>query len=58
VRSYRAEMKAPENARLLALLAALSHQTDFAVGCYCPDEDHCHRSTLRELLREHGATIA
>lgn len=58
VKRYRAEMKRPEAARLLALLAALSHQSNFAVGCYCEDESHCHRSVLRELLREHGATMA
>lgn len=57
-RRYRAEMKRPEPARLLALLAALSRQTDFSVGCYCADEAHCHRSILRELLAEHGAQIA
>jgi uncharacterized protein YeaO (DUF488 family) len=54
---YRAEMAAPENARLLDLLAALSHQANFAVGCYCADESRCHRSVLRELLLERGATI-
>lgn len=58
VRRYRAEMKRPEAARLLTLLAALSHRTDFSVGCYCADEAHCHRSVLRELLLEHGASIA
>jgi len=57
-RKYRAEMAKPENARLLALLAALSQQADFGVGCYCPDEDRCHRSVLRELLVEHGAKVA
>lgn len=57
-RRYRAEMKRPEAARLLALLAALSRQTDFAVGCYCEDEARCHRSVLRTLLQEHGAEIA
>lgn len=57
VRKYRAEMKEPENARLLAFLAALSHQTSFSVGCYCEDEAHCHRSLLRELLREQGADV-
>jgi uncharacterized protein YeaO (DUF488 family) len=51
-------MKRPEPARLLALLAALSHQTNFAVGCYCADESHCHRSVLRALLLEHGAELA
>jgi len=58
VKRYRAEMKKPEAARLLTLLAALSRQTNFSVGCYCADESHCHRSVLRELLREHGAVIA
>jgi len=47
----------PDNARLLAFLAAASHQMDFAVGCYCADENHCHRSILRELLRENGASL-
>lgn len=56
-RKYRAEMKAPEPARLLDLLAALSHQTNFAVGCYCENEDRCHRSILRALLEERGAEI-
>lgn len=58
VRKYRAEMKRPEAAHLLTLLAALSHQTNLAVGCYCEDESHCHRSVLRELLKEHGADLA
>jgi uncharacterized protein YeaO (DUF488 family) len=57
-RKYRSEMKAPENARLLALLAALSHQTNVSVGCYCADENRCHRSILRELLVENGARLA
>jgi uncharacterized protein YeaO (DUF488 family) len=56
-RKYRAEMKQPEPSRLLDLLAALSHQTSFAVGCYCENENRCHRSILRELLRERGAKI-
>lgn len=57
VRRFRAEMKEPERARLLDLLAALSHQTNMAVGCYCADEARCHRSVLRELLTERGAAI-
>jgi uncharacterized protein YeaO (DUF488 family) len=55
VRRYRAEMKAPERARLLDLLAAMSHVTNFSVGCYCEDESRCHRSVLRELLADRGA---
>jgi uncharacterized protein YeaO (DUF488 family) len=57
-RKYRAEMHSPERARLLDLLAALSHQTNFTVGCYCEDESRCHRSILRRLLAERGAEIA
>jgi uncharacterized protein YeaO (DUF488 family) len=57
-RKYRAEMAAPEADRAIALLAALSHQTNFSVGCYCENEAHCHRSVLRELLVEHGAALA
>ena len=57
-RRYRAEMSQPEAARSLDLLAALSRQADFSVGCYCEDESRCHRSVLRELLAERGADIA
>jgi uncharacterized protein YeaO (DUF488 family) len=56
-RKFRAEMKAPEAGRLLDLLTALSRQTDFSLGCYCPDEARCHRSVLRELLEERGADV-
>jgi uncharacterized protein YeaO (DUF488 family) len=57
-RRYRAELRAPERQRLLALLAALSQSADFSVGCYCEDERRCHRSVLRALLAEHGARVA
>jgi uncharacterized protein YeaO (DUF488 family) len=54
---YRAEMAAPDASRVLDLLAALSHSASFSVGCYCADESRCHRSVLRELLRERGAEV-
>jgi uncharacterized protein YeaO (DUF488 family) len=57
-RKYRAEMAAPDASRTLDLLAALSHQTNFSVGCYCEDETRCHRSVLRALLAERGASLA
>jgi uncharacterized protein YeaO (DUF488 family) len=57
VKRYRAEMKDAKSDRLLALLTALSRQTNFSVGCYCETEERCHRSILRELFREHGADI-
>ena len=56
-RKYRAEMATPECARTIDLLAALSHQASFSVGCYCEDEARCHRSLMRELLVERGASI-
>ena len=56
-RQFHAQMKQPEASHLLDALAALSHQTSFAIGCYCEDENHCHRSVLRQLLAERGAKI-
>ena len=58
VKAYRREMARPEASRLLDLLAALSHQTNLSVGCYCVREDRCHRSILRELLAARGAALA
>jgi uncharacterized protein YeaO (DUF488 family) len=56
-RKFRAEMAKPEASATLNLLAALSHNAAMSVGCYCEDESHCHRSVLRELLRERGANL-
>ena len=56
-RRYRAEMATPDNVHTIALLAALSARTNLSVGCYCPDETHCHRAVLRELLVAAGAQI-
>lgn len=56
-RKFVAEMKKPEASRSLDLLAALSHQTNMSIGCYCEDESRCHRSILRELLVERGADV-
>lgn len=58
VRRYRAEMAAPAPRHDLALLAKLSHSTDFSVGCYCEDEQRCHRSVLKQLLADEGAKLA
>lgn len=57
-RSYRKEMKEPAAQHVLQVLAQLSQRTDLSVGCYCEDEARCHRSILRELLRDLGAEIA
>ncbi|MBA0225015.1 DUF488 family protein [Stenotrophomonas maltophilia] len=57
-RHYKAEMKAPDAAHALDLLAAMSQHSDISVGCYCEDEAHCHRKALRELLVARGAMLA
>jgi len=57
VKRYRAEMKDPDSSRILDLLAALSHTSQFSVGCYCEEESRCHRSVLRQLLLERGAAV-
>ncbi len=54
---FRAEMSRPDASRELDLLAALSHQTNMSLGCYCEKEEKCHRSVLRELLAERGADL-
>jgi uncharacterized protein YeaO (DUF488 family) len=54
---YRAQMAAADAARSIELLAALSRHANFSVGCYCQDEERCHRSVLRELLLARGAVV-
>lgn len=56
-RRYRAELARPDAARLLDLLAALSHTAALSIGCYCEDEGRCHRSVLREELAARGAAL-
>jgi uncharacterized protein YeaO (DUF488 family) len=56
-RKFLAELKLPGAKRDLELLAALSHQTNLSIGCYCRDESRCHRSILREILIENGADV-
>jgi uncharacterized protein YeaO (DUF488 family) len=57
VNAYRREMREPAPRQMIELLARLSHQTNFSVGCYCEDESRCHRSVLRGLLRQAGARV-
>ena len=56
-RIYLKEMAAPVARHLIELLAALSKSANFAVGCYCEDASHCHRSLLARLLADAGATM-
>ena len=57
-KKFRREMSEPDRSRELDVLAALSHHTNFSIGCYCQDETRCHRFVLRELLKERGADVA
>ena len=57
-KKYRSELKNPDKSRILDLLAALSHNANFSVGCYCENEARCHRSILKELLADRGAKMA
>jgi uncharacterized protein YeaO (DUF488 family) len=56
-KKYRNEMEEPDKSRIIALLAALSRETNFSVGCYCENEVRCHRSVLKEVLAERGAKL-
>lgn len=56
-RLYRSQMRKAPASHVIAALAALSKQSDFSIGCYCEDENLCHRSLLRELLIESGAEV-
>jgi uncharacterized protein YeaO (DUF488 family) len=57
VRAFKAEMNVPAARRALDLLAALSHDANLSIGCYCESETRCHRSVLRELLKNRGANL-
>ncbi|MES2949331.1 MAG: DUF488 family protein [Pseudomonadota bacterium] len=57
VKRFRSEMKEPDAARTIELLARLSQDASFSMGCYCQDEARCHRSILRALLLENGAVV-
>ncbi len=56
-RKFRAEMSAPAASQSLDVLAALSRHADLSMGCYCENEQRCHRSQLRALLLERGAQV-
>ncbi len=56
-KKFRAEMKGPDASKILDLLAALSHQTNMSLGCYCEDERRCHRSVSeRSAYRTWGSS--
>ena len=50
---YRREVLGnPDSRHTLQLMAALAQRTPITIGCYCADESHCHRSLLKQLIRE------
>jgi uncharacterized protein YeaO (DUF488 family) len=56
-RKYRSQMNTPAASQSLDVLAVLSKDANFSLGCYCESESHCHRSQLRALLLERGAEV-
>lgn len=57
VRRYKAEMCSPHAKHDIELLSTLSRSTNLSVGCYCKDENRCHRSILKQLLIQAGADV-
>jgi uncharacterized protein YeaO (DUF488 family) len=57
MKKYRAEMSGSAPSQSLDVLAALSRHASFSMGCYCENEQRCHRSQLRALLLERGAQL-
>lgn len=49
---YRKEMKSLEVRQVLELVVTLARQRPVSLGCFCKDEEVCHRSVLKELLVE------
>jgi uncharacterized protein YeaO (DUF488 family) len=39
-----------ESRQAVELLAALALRTPISIGCFCADEEHCHRSYLRSII--------
>ncbi|HEX3070454.1 MAG TPA: DUF488 family protein [Thermoanaerobaculia bacterium] len=50
---YRRELESDPAARQsVLLLAALAQQTSISIGCFCEDENNCHRSVLKTAIEE------
>lgn len=56
-RRYRSEMNKPECRHVIDLLAMLSSEATFCLGCFCEDETRCHRSLLQQLITERRAAL-
>ena len=57
-RRFMHELSTPDNQRLLDLMTAFSKRVNFSIGCYCEDENKCHRLILKKVLTERGAVIS
>lgn len=51
-RRYRTEMKKRECSQMIDLLAMMSREATFCLGCFCEDETRCHRSVLQQLIAQ------
>ncbi len=49
-RRYRVEMKATEIRHVIDLVAATALRLPVHLGCFCEDENACHRSILRGIV--------
>jgi uncharacterized protein YeaO (DUF488 family) len=49
-KAYERKMKRTEPRQAIEMLAALAKRTPIAIGCYCEDENRCHRSRLFQLI--------
>lgn len=56
-KKFKAELSKGDAMIIIELIALMSHQMEVSMGCYCQDESRCHRSVLRELLKEKKAKI-
>ncbi len=43
-------MKTRESRQVIDLLATIAVFLPISLGCYCEDEDLCHRSVLRKMI--------
>lgn len=47
---YRTAMRTAEARQVIRLLAATARGVPVRIGCFCEDEQRCHRSILRQLV--------
>jgi uncharacterized protein YeaO (DUF488 family) len=50
LKRYENELTKTDSRQTIQLLAKIATRTPISIGCYCPDENRCHRSKLRQLI--------